>query len=126
MRSFALSLALLLLLISGLGIYFQYVKKESGRLLTMTEAVEESLKEEEWEKADRDLSEMKKAWEETSPKLALFTDHSLLDEILTTVSEAEGFLLYREAPELMAKLETLRTLFDHIPTREKLSLYNIF
>ncbi len=126
MRIFYVSLALLLVIVIGLFFYSDFLTRESGEMLTLIDNLSHAAEKEDWPKTDAAMEKVTQKWEETSPRLALFSDHSLLDEIMLTTAAAGGYVKYRETPELMAEIETLRSLVEHIPKREKLSLYNIF
>ena len=126
MRTFFFSLALLLALVTGMFFYSHFLSTESQNLLSLIDSLSAAATDENWEESERAMENLEGEWERTSPRLALFTDHSLLDDIMLTTAAAGGYLRHREIPELMAEVETLRTLVEHIPKREKLSLYNIF
>lgn len=126
MRIFIVSLVLLALVVTGLCLYTHFLYRESEAMLSSIDALSHAAESEDWEKTAAAMEETDKLIEEKTPRLALFTDHSILDEIMTTTSSAKGYAKCREAPELMAEIETLRALIAHIPKREKLSLYNIF
>jgi len=126
MRTFYFTLALLLAVICGLFFYSGYLTDISDNMLAKIDRMYHAVETEDWAETDLALSDVLSTWEKTSPRLALFTDHSLLDEIILTASAASGYTKTREVPELCAELETLRSLVSHIPKREKLSLYNIF
>lgn len=126
MRIFYFSLALLLILLVGLFFYGDFLSSSSDAMLSEISRLSDAAEKADWTETERALAAVRQTWEETSPRLALFTDHALLDEIMLTTAAAEGYVKYRESPELMAEIETLRSLVSHIPKREKLSLYNIF
>lgn len=126
MRAFILSLVLTLVLLIGLFCYSGFLSRESENMLSLIDNLSRAAENADWENTERAMEAVNATWEKTSPRLALFTDHSLLDEIMLTTAAAGGYVKYRETPELMAEIETLRTLIGHIPKREQLSLYNIF
>lgn len=126
MRTFCFALILLAIIVTGLFLYNSFLVRESDALLEDIDRLSRAVDEGDWKKADEALDKMLSAWEKASPRLALFTDHSVLDDILLTTSAASGYARTREAPELCAELETLRSLVSHIPMRERLTLYNIF
>ena len=126
MRSVFFALLLLLAVLIGLFAFSGYLGDKSEGLLSVVDALITATRDESWEEVDEGLSRLSENWETLSPRLALFSDHSLLDEIMLEVSSAKGYAAYREAPELLADLETLRSLIAHLPKREALSLYNIF
>lgn len=126
MRTFCFALLLLVIIVTGLFLYNSFLIRESDALLVDIDRLSRAVDEGDWGKADEALDKMLSAWEKASPRLALFTDHSVLDDILLTTSAASGYARTREGPELCAELETLRSLVSHIPMRERLTLYNIF
>ncbi len=126
MRTFIFSLVLLLVLVTGLVFYDRYLYSESENLVSLVDALSAAAEEEDWEESERAMARLHSEWEKASPRLASFTDHALLDDILITTAAASGFLRMREGPELVAEAKTLRALAEHIHAREKLSLYNIF
>lgn len=126
MRVFIAALALLLVLLIGLFCYSGFLTRESDTMLSLIDTLSREAEQGDWKNTEHAMDTLRDTWEKTSPRLALFTDHSLLDEIMLTTAAAGGYVKYREMPELMAEIETLRTLIGHIPKREQLSLYNIF
>ena len=126
MRTFCFALLLLAIIVTGLFLYNSFLVRESDALLADIDRLSRAVDEENWEKVDETLDAVLSGWEKASPRLALFTDHSLLDDILLTTSAASGYAKTREGPELCAEIETLRSLVSHIPMRERLTLYNIF
>lgn len=125
MRIFFLALALLLVISVGIVFFTGFLERETDRLLSLVDTLSRTVEAENWDEAGKAMEKVKQEWEKLSPRLALFTDHSLLDEIMSTSASAGGYVRYREAPETMAEIEVLRSLIRHIPIREKLSLYNI-
>ncbi len=126
MRIFYVSLALLLVIITGLFWYSHFLDSRSGQMLSLLDTLSRAAEEEDWPGTEKAMEEVSRAWENLSPRLALFTDHALLDDIMLTAAAADGYVRYREVPELRAEIETLYALISHIPNREKFSLYNIF
>lgn len=125
MRIFYFSLALFLVLLISLTAYGGFLTDCTDELMGKIETLATAVGEENWAETEKALAEVRRSWEEASPRLALFADHALLDEIMLTAARAEGYARYRESPELTAEIEALRTLVSHIPKREQLSLYNI-
>ena len=78
-----------------------------------------------WSSADEAMKELERELYKTSKWIAMFVDHSEIDMIITSFSALSEYERYREMPELMAELSTLRELIGHIPAREALSLENI-
>ncbi len=126
MRIFYGSLALLLVILIGLFLYTDFLEDKSGQLLSLLDELSRAAESEDWEKTEQAMEKVNQTWEEVSPRLALFTDHSLLDEIMLTTAAAGGYIKYRESPELRAEIDSLYALVSHIPKRERFSLYNIF
>ncbi len=126
MRIFIVSLVLLLLICGGLIYYSAFIGQESDALLSVLDELFTAASTENWAKTDALMEKADGMIEEKSPRFALFTHHDILDEIMQTTASAKGYAACREAPELVAELETLRAMIAHIPKREALSLYNIF
>ena len=126
MRMFVFSLGLLIALSAALGGYNLFLKNSTRELLEYVDTLDKAAREEDWSAAEVALSETAGAWEEASPRFALFITHEILDEIMHTLAEAKGYLYFRESPELMAETETLRVLIEHIEKREEPSIHNIF
>lgn len=126
MRIFIVSLGLLIALLAALGGYSMFLKNNTRDLLEHVDTLDRAAREEDWAAAEAALSETANAWEEASPRFALFITHEILDDIMHTLAEAKGYLYFRESPELMAETETLRVLIEHIEKREAPSVHNIF
>ena len=126
MRSFIIAPILLAAVLTSLFLYDGYVKRESDALLKALDPAEKAVGEENWEKAEAVLSEAGRLIEEKTPRLAIFTDHDILDEIGEISARASAYAKNREGPELAAEIEALKTKIAHIPKRESFSFYNIF
>ncbi len=126
MRAFIASLVLLLVISCGLAFYSGFLNRESQALLSVLDELFDAARGEDWARADAFMEKTDKLIEEKTPHLALFTNHDILDEIMESAAKAKGYAESREAPELVAEIETLRAMISHIPKREALSLYNIF
>ncbi len=126
MRSFVWSLVFAAVLLGAMYGYKVYLNDVSENLLTLVDHLDAAAREEDWESAETATDTLADAWEKTGPRLALFTDHDALDDVMQTVAELKGYLRFRESAEFMAETETLRALLEHIPKREALTIYNIF
>lgn len=126
MRVFIFSVCLALGLTAGLYGYDRYLNATCASLVSGIDEMDKAARAEDWEAAKTALFKVKDMWEKTVPTLALFTDHALLDDVMQTIAEAEGYLVFSEPPEFMAETETLRAFIEHIPKREALTFYNIF
>ncbi len=126
MRTVFFSLLLLLAILGSLVAYSSYLTRQSDALISEIDGLISSAHAEDFSEVNTKMKHFSGSWEKVSPRLALFTDHSLLDDIMLEAAEAKGYAATHEGPELLASLETLRSLISHIPKREALSLYNIF
>lgn len=126
MRTFVIALVLLCLICGGLSLYGVYLDRESEALLSALSPLYDATIKEDWAHAESLLSEMEGLLEEKTPRLAVFTDHDILDDINETAARARGYVISREAPECIAEIEALRAMLEHIPRREALTFYNIF
>ncbi|MBQ7037476.1 MAG: DUF4363 family protein [Clostridia bacterium] len=126
MRTFVIALLLLSLICGGLSLYGVYLDRESEALLSALSPLYDATIKEDWAHAESLLSALEALLEEKTPRLAVFTDHDILDDINETAARARGYAKCREAPECIAEIETLRAMIEHIPRREALTFYNIF
>ncbi len=126
MRTVFVSLLLLLAILISLFAYSAYLSRESEALLSEIDALITSTRAGDFSAVNSKMEHFAASWDAVSPRLALFIDHSLLDDIMLEAAEARGYATSAEGPELLAALEILKSLIAHIPKREALSLYNIF
>lgn len=126
MRTVFFSFLLLLAILGSLFVYSSYLTHQSDALISEVDGLLSATRAEDFGAVKSKMEDFTKSWEKASPRLALFTDHSTLDDIMLEASEAKGYAETADGPELLASLETLRSLISHIPKREALSLYNIF
>ena len=125
MRGVIISSVLFAALIIGM-IFAQMALEKTGEKMTkpldeLTKAVET----EDWETADSICKDLSEKWEDNEKWLAMLIDHGETDLIITTMSEISQYEKFRDKPELMAKVETLRELAEHIPKKERVTLENI-
>lgn len=126
MRTFIFALVLLCLITGGLFLYSNYLDKESEALLSALSPLYDAAVSEDWAGAEAHLADVDRLLEEKTPRLAVFTDHDILDDINEVAAKAKAYAKGREAPELLAEIESLRAMISHIPRREALTFYNIF
>ncbi|MBO4898144.1 MAG: DUF4363 family protein [Clostridia bacterium] len=113
-------------LILGMIFAQMSLEKAGDEMTKPLDALTSAVDSDDWETADSVLKDLSEKWAENDKWLAMLIDHGETDLIITTMSEISQYEKYRDKPELMANIETLRELLAHIPKKERVTLENIF
>ena len=113
-------------LITGMFFAQTSLEKTGDEMTKPLDELTEAVERDDWETADFVLKDLSEKWKENEKWLAMLIDHSETDLIITTMSEISQYEKFRDKPELMANVETLRELIKHIPKKERVTFENIF
>ena len=125
MKSFTIAVVILCVMIVGMFVHTIALSKAEGELIRITEHIEESVKNKNWNKLSGEVESLCKSWDEMSVWLSCVIEHEEIDNIMVSVASIREYARYREIPELMAELSSLCELINHIPLKEKPMPQNI-
>jgi len=120
---------LLILISVVLGFSF-YAKKSldfsSKKLQDQITSIEDSIRAGDWDKAAKQLSNIKKDWDSVRKSWAMLLDHAEIDNIDEALSKMAIFIESEELSMALAEASTLKQYVSHIPEKESFRLQNIF
>ena len=121
---YALIGALLLVIIIGGGMY--YVNRVTNQMEALVKEAQAQLEQGYEEQAETLLQDCKTLWEKNRNSLEAMLDHSSLEQVSISLSEANAYLQYEKKAHCVAScqrlLQTLRALRDG----QQMGFYNLF
>lgn len=121
------SLAVLLALIIGAGIYSTMTLRSTAKKLEVhVSQVEDAAAKGDWDKAKNVLSAADKDWDRTKGTWTVLLDHFEIDNIDTTMSRLTSFVEAKSTPLALGESAVLKQYIKHIPDNEIINLRNIF
>lgn len=119
--------AILLVLIIGMGIFFQnMLMKESRKMITGLQDITQWIQEEKWEEAELHLQEIILQWKYNRKKWQAVSDHTEIGSIDESLARLKAYILVQEEKDCLAEIAALQQNIQYIPDKEKLTLSNIF
>ncbi|MEL1135487.1 DUF4363 family protein [Desulfitobacterium sp. THU1] len=117
----------IIILMLGLGSYWhnQYINSSTFSLEGMLIAVEDLIQSRHWDKANQQMDQLKKEWDETKKLWSILLDHQEIDNIDLSLKRAEKYILENEAALSLGEVAALRLLFNHIADTETITFQNI-
>ena len=126
MTALRISIALLIILVLSSLFFNKILNNTSNNIVTQLEQLEESIKQDNWNKAQIQMTAIQKSWEDAERWMATLIDHHEIDNIKMTLSRANQFVRYKKNADFMAESAVLKHLINHIPAMEKINFANLF
>jgi len=121
-----IALSLIIILIFSWGYYCSKLLKTTSSGLDATAAsLEDLVKSNKWEEADKKLSDIQKSWDKTEPKWAIMIDHFEIDNIDNSMVRMSKFVEEKSPDDALAELGALRKFIQHIPLKNALTIKNV-
>ncbi|MGB4504426.1 MAG: DUF4363 family protein [Syntrophaceticus sp.] len=109
------------------GIYSQkYLDRSASQLVGDLEEVKKVVEQEKWKESRDAYAQVNENWGDAHKKWAMFTDHYELDNIEMRLIRGQSFIEAEDATNAVVEINEAIMLLEHIPERERLTLYNIF
>ncbi|MGB4438463.1 MAG: DUF4363 family protein [Sedimentibacter sp.] len=126
MRMVVISLIILLILV-GVWIWFHYTSVEPVTTYYWEKLIElsNSIYVDDWQKAEYDMRNYFKKWENTRNLWVYFINQNDIDNIDSSIRKLDSYIKNRDKNMAQAELEHLKVLFNVIKENECLSLENI-
>lgn len=121
----AYSLAFFVIIALGLGI-IAYLESSSEELSQELTAIKDAVSARDWQRAEQLLEQTQDNWEDTKKVWSTLINHREIDQLEMTFAKLTEYLVNQEQSLALAELETAKTLVEHIPEKERLSLANLF
>lgn len=104
---------------------YNYLYSSSNNMEKKLETIEQNIKSEKWMNAKANADDLEKTWGKVSSKWAILIEHREIDDIDMSLSKLKSFIDTKDKDLSLSELKTLKELYSHIPSNEKLTLENI-
>lgn len=104
---------------------YNYLYTSSNSMEKKLEVIEQNIKSEKWMIAKTNADDLEKTWGKVSNKWAILVEHREIDDIDMSLSKLKSFIETKDKDLSLSELKTLKELYSHIPSNEKLTLENI-
>ncbi|CEO88049.1 DUF4363 family protein [Syntrophaceticus schinkii] len=109
------------------GVYsHRYLDRSASKMVVELEEVKKAVEQEKWKESRDAYAKFNENWDDAHKKWAMFTDHFELDNIEMRLIRGQSFIDAEDAINAVAEINEAIMLLEHIPERERLTLYNIF
>lgn len=126
MKNVVISLILFIVMIVGITFSLKYLNKASHDLGNLSDEIEQSITDNNWDKAYKSSIEYTEKWKDYAKKIKLFLDHQEMDKIETELWKLPQYIKEETKDESLATVHVLKFLVDHISELEKVNIQNIF
>lgn len=114
------------ILFIGFAIWVQQSLESSAQTLTQNlNKLEQAVKGDDWDTANRHLESFNQLWEKTKNLWQIFIDHNEIDNIDVALARVNQLVSSKEKAESLSEISALRLFIIHIPQKESLCLVNI-
>lgn len=126
MKNILISFFLFFIMIFGILFSLNAMDKVYSELETLNRRLEQSIKEDNWEKSILVINEISDKWQKHSNQLSIFLNHAELDNINSELAKLSQYVIHKNKEESMSSLHVIKFFFKHTLDIEKISLGNIF
>ncbi|AST56885.1 DUF4363 family protein [Thermoanaerobacterium thermosaccharolyticum] len=104
---------------------YKYLYTSSNSMEKKLDVIEKNIKNDNWKSAETCVNDLEKTWGKVNSKWAILIEHREIDDIDMSLSKLKSFIDSKNKDLSLAELKTLKELYSHIPSNEKLTLENI-
>lgn len=121
-------IVIIVVVLIGFGGYYVqwYLDSTAAELVVQLEGVMESVKQEDWEGSKTAFAGFEKNWDSQRKNWALVIDHLEIDNIEDRLARGQFFVEAEDAVNAGVEFGAAIMFLEHMPERERLTLYNIF
>lgn len=121
------TLAVILALVIGMGIWFNHsLQTSSDDLTRQIQLVSSTIRQQDWETAVKHSEKLEKLWEKKAKWWPVFLDHQEMDNIEFSLARVKGYVTSKDDALSLGQLSELKLMIEHIPRKEAVNLENIF
>jgi len=126
MKALYISATLFCVMLLSLILSVNYLDKSCNKLNVMNISINNSIKDSDWEKADKNYSIYLKEWGNLYPKFSLFIDHNEIQSVNNELCKLTQYINSKNKDEALASNSVIIFFMEHINKAEKITLENIF
>lgn len=125
MKAFITSIVIAAVIVAGSILYTHKLETISGELAAMNDVITEHIEKENYDDADKKISELGEYLEDKREMLATTGNHQELDNIQIYLSELKRFSQGEMKTDALSRCQVLDFLFHHLPQDYRLRIENI-
>ena len=122
MKSVIITLIIGAAMIGGSIFYSSYLDRESKELSHITSDIKTCVLNDDFNKAQEKISELKKSVEHLEKIFLATGDHIEIDNIKIHLSELKSYAQHRMKSDAIGKIYVLDFLFDHLPRNSQIRI----
>nr|WP_245331499.1 DUF4363 family protein [Clostridium algifaecis] len=103
-----------------------YLKKTNTSLKYSSTNIENAIKSNSFENAEKLLDEFSKNWDKNSSKISIFTNHNEIDSINSELLKLKQHIIYKNKEEALASINIIHGIIGSISEMESLNIINLF
>ncbi len=125
MKTFIISITVLLILLTGISIYSCYLGGTVKDIDKSIAQVSEFAYKRDWENCKKSTEKLVDIFDKNEAILAMFNDHEDVDNIKLSIAELKESVLHENFEHTFKALEETKILLERIEKNENLTLENI-
>lgn len=125
MKTFIASILVMVLMLTGFGIYIYYLTNTTEELVALINTISDLAKDENWEDCNSKVDNLMELWNRHEKVLCSFTDHGDLDEVKRSMNELKESARYNDSQDTVMYSSVLLVLIDRLTENELPTLENI-
>ena len=125
MKTFIASILVMVLMLTGFGVYIYYLTDTTEELVTLVNNVSDLAKDEKWEECNGKVDNLMELWDRHEKILCAFTDHGDLDEVKRSMNELKESARFSDSQDTVMYSSVLLVLIDRLTENELPTLENI-
>jgi hypothetical protein len=102
-----------------------YLQNTTSEMVGQLNAIERAIRENNWNTAEKELTNLKKSWKSSKNLWGILLDHQEIDNIDMSLSRVNEMILLKDPVNLLPEMAALKLLVMHIPIKESFRLENI-
>ncbi|HBG22189.1 MAG: DUF4363 family protein [Syntrophaceticus sp.] len=103
-----------------------YLDRTASQLVVQLEGVQKSVEQEDWEGSKVAYAGFEENWNTVRKNWAMVIDHMEIDNIEDRLNRGQSYIEAEDAVNAVVEFGAAIMFLEHIPERERLTLYNIF
>lgn len=126
MRTFIVSIIILLIIITGIVISTNFIKNCSDSMCFKIEKIKDLSEKDNYKDAKKVYDDLKKEWESKEKLLRAIIEHVLVENIHIDLIELSLDIKYKKNQTIASECDKLLFKVKHLFEKEKLTLPNLF
>jgi len=125
LRTLITIVTIVVILLGGSLISYQYIQSSTHAFRVPLEAVEQSISTQKWEVAEKELHTAQLRWDKNKTLWTVILDHQETDTIDISIKRLEKYIAAQDVSLALGEVSALILLVDHISDTAKFNLRNI-